>query len=488
MRLRSVLSLCALILAVGCKHATPADEDASPENVKVDTVVAATKTVRETLAMDGQFVVAEGNSAKLAPTAAGKVQTVFVKEGDRVHKGQKLATLDVRVQSEQANSAISARAAALAQARQSQASLKAAQADQASQVRIAESALFTAIAERDSDVRQAELELQRIQAGARPEEIAQAGQAVTQAQIGRDKARADRDRDAKLSKEGYVSGQQADASEATYRFAESSLKQVQAQLSLLRKGARREERLAAEEKLKSARTVGDQKVEQARLTLRQAQEGRLALDAKAAEAEAANLNAGQKSADARAAVATQQTGEIRAPYDGFITRRFLGPGDSADGSNPVLEIAADGYAIDFVGQLSTSDAAKVHEGMTVNFSEEGVHGRIVSVGVAGAGGLVPTRVRVTASRLVPGAFESAKVVIRTLNGAVAIPKDCVVTRDGKSTAFLVAEGKAKLTEVKPGPVDGDSIAIFEGIKAGQTVILVGQYELADGTTVEVDKK
>ena len=52
----------------------------------------------------------------------------------------------------------------------------------------------------------------------------------------------------------------------------------------------------------------------------------------------------------------------------------------------------------------------------------------------------------------------------------------------------MAEGKAKLTEVKPGPVDGDSIAIFEGIKAGQTVILVGQYELADGTTVEVDKK
>ena len=488
MKLRWFLAVTTLALC-GCKAAAPADEDASPENVKVETAVATAKNIRETLAVDGQFVVAEGASAKLAPVAVGKLQNVLVKEGDRVHKGQVLAVLDMRVQLNQAKSALSAHQVALAQAKQSEATLRAAQADQANQVQIARAGLASAIAERDSDVRQAELDVQRLRAGARPEELAQANQAVIQARISLDRAKADRDRDAKLSKEGYVSGQQADASEASFQLAESALRQAQAQLTLVRKGARAEDRLAAEDKLKSAKVLGDQKVAQARLALKQAEDLSLTVEAKRADAESAGLNAAQKDADAQAALATGATGEIRAPYDGVISRRLLSPGDSADPSNPVLEIAAKGYAVDFVGQLSTSDAEKVASGMSVEFGDkDGPTGRVVSVGVATAGsGLVPVRVRITSGTATPGAFQTALIVLHTQNGAVAIPKDCMVTRDGKSTVFLVEDGKAKLQEVKPGPVDGDFIAIRAGVKVGQTVIKVGQYELADGTTVEVEK-
>lgn len=480
----------ALILTIpGCKAKTAADEDATPANVKVETAVAKAKPVRELLPVDGQFVVAEGSSARLAPVAAGKVQVVLVREGDQVHRGQRLAVLDMRVQLEQSQSALSAQAASQAQARQSDASLRAAKADQENQVRIAQSALETAIAERDSDVKQAELDLRKIQSGARPEEVAQAEQAVTQARISRDKAKADRDRDARLAKEGYVSGQQADSSRATFDLADSALKQAQAQLSLVKQGARVEERLAAEEKLKSAKTLGDRKVEQARLGLRQAQEAALGVEAKSQEAASARLNAEQKQADARAAMATAATGEIRAPYDGVIVRRILNPGDSADPSNPVLEIAAKGYSMDFLGQLSTTDAAKVSTGMSVEFSgDEPFLGRVVSVGIASSGGgLAPVRVRVNGAKGSVGAFQTAKIVLRTISQAVTVPKACVVTRDGKSTLFLAEDGKAKLTEVKVGPTDGDLIAILSGVKAGQNVILVGQYELADGTTIEVEK-
>lgn len=487
MRLRYLLLFGFALVVIGCKPKAAADEDATPQNVKVETAVSATKSIHDILSMDGQFSVSEGSAAKLGPVAPGRLKSVLVKEGDRVRKGQLLAFVDMRVQVEQAKSAISAQASAQAMARQSAASLKAAQADRANQVEVAQSALDSAIAQRNSDVRQAELELKKIQVGARPEELAQAKQTVIQARISRQKALVDRDRDAKLAKEGYVSGQQADASAATFELADSAYQQAEAALSLVKSGVRTEERLAAEEKLSSAKTLGDQRVAQARLALKQARDLDLSVEAKAAEAQSAAMNATQKAADAQAALATSATGEIRAPYAGTITHRYLSPGDSADPANPVFEIAANGYAVDFVGQLSTEDAQRVHPGMPVQLGGSG-EGRVVSVGVAAAGsGLVPVRVRTLSGNGVPGAFETVQIVLKTLSNVVVVPKDCVVTRDGKSTLFLVVDGKAKLTEVEPGPTDGDLVAILRGVKSGQTVIKVGQYELADGTSVEVEK-
>lgn len=487
MKFQSTPLIAVAFMLVACGAPKKSDDDAEVKpKALVEVAPVRQEEVKDTLALDGQFTLAEGHTVKLAPTLGGRLMKVLVKEGQSVTSGQLLAVVDTSVLARQAQSAGAALAAAEAQTRQVQTALKAVTADQVSQVALAKSGLTSAIAERDSNVRQAQLDLQRIRNGARPQEISVAEQVVVQARVARNKARADADRDAKLVSEGYVSGQQADTSRAAYETADSALRQAIAQYDLLRAGSRNEERRAAEDKLQSARKLGDQKVAQARIALRQAEEGILNVQAKREEANATALTAAQKAADARAAGVSVKNGELRAPIAGFVTKRFLSEGDMTDTTVPVYEIAAKGADTDFVGEVSPQDATRVLAGMEVEFASGA--GRVTSVGVTNSQtGLIPIRVRVTGKPQPIGTFETARIVLRKIPGAIVVPKAAVVSREGESIVFVNEQGTAKLVKVKVGPVDGDYVAILSGLKAGQQVVMVAQFELADGGQIEVKK-
>ena len=230
------LVLCLAGLAVfGCARPDEPEKEVTPTFL-VQAVSPEVKTIRETVTLDGVFSAAQGTTAKLAPAAAGKLISVLAKEGDHVVAGQLLAQIDLRVLAAQSRSADSAAASARAQTRGSSAQLRAMEADHLATVRTAKLGVETAVAERDANVAEAKNELKRVKAGARPEEIEQAQQALKQAKVNRDQALETSKRDHKLFKEGFVSGQQADASEAAYQVSESAVKQAKAQVDLLEAG------------------------------------------------------------------------------------------------------------------------------------------------------------------------------------------------------------------------------------------------------------
>lgn len=489
---RHILSLVSVALILtGCgKPESPAEKAAEPV-LKVEAAVAQTQSVRELLPLDGSYVLSPGDFARLAPTASGKLAKVFVKEGDRVRKGQILARIDTTVLDAQRSSASIGAASAEAQARQSEATLKASSADFAATVKAAELNLQAAIAERDSNVAQAKVELDKLRAGARPQEISQAEQAVRQAKVNRDKARSDADRDKQLLAEGYVSGQQAEASQAAFEVAESALVQAQEQLALTKLGARTEDIHAAELRYSAAKSLGDKRVEAAKASLEQARQGRLMLDAKAREVEAARLGASQKGSDTAAAAALAANGEIRAPFDGTVVRRLLGPGDSADQTTPVLELARKGATVEFSGHVSASKAGLVAERMSVlNGADTNPTGTVRSVGIADAqSGQAPVRVVFTKfpEGVSAGAFGRLQVVLRTIPGAVTVPEGAIVTREDKHVVFVIEGGTAKMQEVEVGPAESGRIAVMKGLRSGQKVVLVGQHELSDGAKIEEAK-
>ncbi|MFX8612635.1 HlyD family efflux transporter periplasmic adaptor subunit, partial [Acinetobacter baumannii] len=69
---------------------------------------------------------------------------------------------------------------------------------------------------------------------------------------------------------------------------------------------------------------------------------------------------------------------IICPIDGWVSRRFENVGDSADPATPVFEIVKSGVELDFVGQASPSDAAKLVVGLRVEFETSA--GKVVAVG------------------------------------------------------------------------------------------------------------
>ena len=428
----------------------------------------------------------EGATSRLAPSVAGKLIEVRVKEGDRVSAGELLARIDTRALVAQSQSAAAGAASAQASATQSELALKAAQADQASAVQAARLALDVAVADGKSSVDQAAVELQRLRAGARPQEIAQAQQAVEGGRIARDKARLDADRDARLLKEGLVAGSQADASAAALRAAESALRSAQSALDLVRSGNRPEDIRAGELRLASARELAAKKVDQARAALRQAETGRLGVAAKGQEAAAARLNAQQKAADARAAASGIATGELRSPISGYVAKRFLNPGDVADATTPVLTVAATHPTVDFVGALSPDEARRVAVGMRVLLGEFG--GSVASVGGADpATGLVPIRAHLSGAGGA-GGFATARIVLSTLRGVATVPKGAVLSREGKDVVFVAKDGTAHLAEVEIGPQEGGLVAVRKGVAPGQRVVVLGGHELSDGAKIEAAKE
>lgn len=89
-----------------------------------------------------------------------------------------------------------------------------------------------------------------------------------------------------------------------------------------------------------------------------------------------------------------------------------------------------------------------------------------------------------ASGLLPGATVRAAIEIERHVGALSVPRSAVLQDEsGKPYAYVVAGGKAARVELKTGQDDGKRVEVLEGLKAGQQVVVEGNYELEDGMAV-----
>src|SRR4029077_10731146 len=84
-----------------------------------------------------------------------------------------------------------------------------------------------------------------------------------------------------------------------------------------------------------------------------------------------------------------------------------------------------------------------------------------------------------------GTFASANIIIRTIPRAVVVPKQAVVTKETGPTVFVVTpDGKAQGRTVSLGSEQNGLVEIIKGLRAGEKVIKLGQYALADGRKVK----
>jgi hypothetical protein len=68
---------------------------------------------------------------------------------------------------------------------------------------------------------------------------------------------------------------------------------------------------------------------------------------------------------------------------------------------------------------------------------------------------------------------------------VLVPKEAVVTRDGKPTVFLVREDKALARPVVLGTERQGQVIVKDGLSGGETLVLSPAEGLKDGAAVRV---
>lgn len=312
-----------------------------------------------------------------------------------------------------------------------------------------------------AQVQQAEANLQAAQArvrlleqGARPEERAQVEAALAQARANFDTARESLARMETLYKDGAVSKAQLDAAQLQYDVAKAQYDSAVQQQRIVQTGARPEE------------------IEMARAQVRQA--------------------------DAALAFARLQADNavIRAPLSGTVTHRYVDPGDLASqmpGQSNLITVAQidSVYA---VLELSETDLGRVRVGQTAVISidaypDRSFTGLVREVSPAANPVTRSFKIKVVVDNrdrtLKPGMFARGEIVVAQVSDALVIPRDAVVSANGKSTVFVVDADKARVREVQLGQISGPVVQVRVGLRAGESVVVAGQDQLTDGTAVSV---
>ena len=203
-----------------------------------------------------------------------------------------------------------------------------------------------------------------------------------------------------------------------------------------------------------------------------------------AQRDLAKANRTQAEAAVRRAREVQGDATLHAPVAGYIVERNYDPG-SIPGDRPVV-VVADIRELKLEAGVSELEAGRLKKGLPALVSVQAKPGETFSAQLAAIAPEVDPRnrhfrieVRVPNpdTALLAGMYATARVVLDTADGAIAVPREAVVTRDGQRVALKVDGDKVTPVTVVEGLTDGRQVQIVSGLKAGDTVLADARRQL-----------
>ncbi len=199
------------------------------------------------------------------------------------------------------------------------------------------------------------------------------------------------------------------------------------------------------------------------------------------------------------AVAVRDTAEqalkdctIRAPYDGVITAKYLQPGEYAKPGTEVFEIMDLSRLIAEVN-VSERHAGKIGPGTSVivlsSTGTEPVAGTITAINpkidLADRTFLVKISIDNTQGDLQAGLFCTVKFILPPARNQHAIPAAALNKDRGKSTVWVIENGKAYQRDVGDNGIYDGWVWIRSGLEQDEAVVIEGAGALMNGLEVEV---
>ena len=202
--------------------------------------------------------------------------------------------------------------------------------------------------------------------------------------------------------------------------------------------------------------------------------------------------------DARATLeALKQRGQgleketLRAPMDGIVTRLDLSQGQRVQADTTAMLIAAEQRLIARLG-IEPEDLARVQPGQSVIITSVFVPDISIDSRVREVHAMVDPATHLV-EVLVPIADNASRGlvlgsrVIGTLQLAssesLVVPRSAVLSDQGQTYVFTVANGKAHRVVVTAGNDAGERVAVSGDLQVGDRVVTSGNYQLVDGMAV-----
>lgn len=179
----------------------------------------------------------------------------------------------------------------------------------------------------------------------------------------------------------------------------------------------------------------------------------------------------------------------QAPFAGVLASRYIEAYNHAAPGAPTVRL----FGLDKLEALVSIPEAESHdyrEGQAAEFvdvnSGKTAKGVIKSIdrAVESRNRTVMARVEVPSAKdLKPGMVGRVRVLRQKHSEAIVIPSQAVLRMSQGTVVMLVEGGRAKQVPVTLGAASGDGVLVTQGLKAGDTIITTGAFQVTEGTKV-----
>lgn len=186
--------------------------------------------------------------------------------------------------------------------------------------------------------------------------------------------------------------------------------------------------------------------------------------------------------------------EIRSPFSGTVTEQFVFPGDMAKPDTTIFTVADLSVAV-ARAQVPEANASDVRRGEACRLQPTDRPDSDFAGSVTVVNRAIDTARRTVevwceiandGHRLRAGVFGTVVIETGSLKKAIVVPIQAVQFEEGTSKGYVMVVGqdkKASRRPVETTPAEGGRVAVLQGLRNGETVIVEGGYGLEDGTEV-----
>ncbi len=184
---------------------------------------------------------------------------------------------------------------------------------------------------------------------------------------------------------------------------------------------------------------------------------------------------------------------IASPISGLVADCNISKGDYVDAGNLCMRVI-NITSIKMQCQVTESDLVKIHTGDPVEadfiaLPNKKFNGRVIEVNPS----VDLTKRTATITVLLinpgllikPGMFASVKIGTRTYSDVLLIPHSSLLVRENRTLVFTIGNGLALWQYVTIGLSNDEYYEVKKGLKAGDTIIVGGNYNLAHQSKVRI---
>jgi len=184
--------------------------------------------------------------------------------------------------------------------------------------------------------------------------------------------------------------------------------------------------------------------------------------------------------------------EIKAPFDGLIVSRYVQFAQQVSANTPMFRIS-DFDPLLCPIQVPERDLARLRVRQRAYVTVESYPDRRfpaevlrISPVIDAATGTIKVTLDVDAEgQLLPGMFARVFVEVDRRPNALVIPKAALSLDSIGDTVYVAADSVASRRVVELGFREGDYVEVLSGLQAGESIVVVGQDGLSDGTPLDL---